>query len=266
MTIKPIKGFTLIELLVVIAIIAILAALLLPALAKAKELATGARCQGNQKQLSLGWHMYADDHDGVMVGGNNHGGPIDWSMPPKSSSGDPSKYIEGVKEGIRAGKLFPYVNNADCYHCPGDGRIRRESLSKGLAFDSYSIAGGLNGEHTEIAIRKYAQIKRPSSKYVFVERSDYRGWNIGSFLIDPNPQNNNWIDVIAIWHNKKSTLGFCDGHAETHGWLDSSTLKMATQNMGLGQYGMSARPPENRDVQYMKRGYAHDYSKTRLQP
>ena len=64
-------GFTLIELLVVIAIIAILAALLLPALA------TGARCQGNQKQLSLGWHMYADDHDGIMVGGNNHGGPFD---------------------------------------------------------------------------------------------------------------------------------------------------------------------------------------------
>jgi hypothetical protein len=54
--------------------------------------------------------------------------------------------------------------------------------------------------------------------------------------------------------------------AETHGWLDSSTLKMAIQNMGLGQYGMSARPPENRDVQYMKRGYAHDYSKTRLLP
>ena len=259
-------GVTLIELLVVIAIIAIIAALLLPALAHAKELATGARCQGNQKQLSLGWHMYADDNGGIMVGGNNHGGPFDWSMPPRNSNANRRKYIEGVKEGIRAGKLFAYVNNADCYHCPGDGRVLRDSVSKGLAFDSYSIAGALNGEHSAIAIKKYAQIKRPSSKYVFVERADFRGWNIGSFLIDPNPKNNNWIDVIAIWHNKKSTLGFCDGHAETHGWLDSSTLKMATQNMGLGQYGMSARPPENRDVQYMKRGYAHDYSKTRLQP
>ena len=74
-------GFTLIELLVVIAIIAILATLLLPALAKTKELATGARCQGNKKQLSLGWHIYADDNDGIMVGGNNHGGPFDWSIP-----------------------------------------------------------------------------------------------------------------------------------------------------------------------------------------
>ena len=43
-------------------------------------------------------------------------------------------------------------------------------------------------------------------------------------------------------------------------------MKMATQNMGLGQYGMSVQHPENRDVQYMKQGYAHDYSKTRLQP
>src|SRR5437762_14374513 len=62
------RGFTLIELLVVIAIIAILAALLLPALAKSKEIATGVRCLGNQKQLTLAWTMYADDHNGTMVG------------------------------------------------------------------------------------------------------------------------------------------------------------------------------------------------------
>ncbi len=97
-------------------------------------------------------------------------------------------------------------------------------------------AGALNGEHSTIAIKKYAQIKRPSSKYVFVERADFRSWNIGFFLIDPNPKNNNWIDVIAIWHNKKSTLGFYDGHAETHGWLDSSTLKMATAAVRFTQF------------------------------
>src|SRR5437899_8654458 len=62
------RGFTLIELLVVIAVIAILAALLLPALAKSKESATGSRCLGNQKQLTLAWIMYADDNNGTMVG------------------------------------------------------------------------------------------------------------------------------------------------------------------------------------------------------
>ena len=75
---------------------------------------------------------------------------------PSNSNTNHRKYIEGVKEGIRAGKLFGYVNNADCYHCTGDGRALRDSVSKGLAFDSYSIAGALNGEHSAIAINLFS--------------------------------------------------------------------------------------------------------------
>ena len=78
-------GFTLIELLVVIAIIAILAALLLPALAKSKSLATGAACQNNQKQLALAWTMYAMENDDKLCGGSTYSRG-DWWWGPQANT------------------------------------------------------------------------------------------------------------------------------------------------------------------------------------
>src|SRR3989442_13505067 len=88
------RAFTLIELLVVIAIIAILASLLLPALAKSKELATGARCQANQKMLALAWFMCKDDHDEKLVGLSTYRAGMDWWNGPGAVR-DPS-----LKSGI----------------------------------------------------------------------------------------------------------------------------------------------------------------------
>lgn len=156
------KGFTLIELLVVIAIIALLLAIILPSLRAAKELASGAVCQSNQKQLCLAWISYTEDYDSLLVGGSNYydnsrGTPYRWVEYPlyQDTHNPASPYnnprvpsadynLEYRKTGIRAGELFPYTGDEDLYHCPGDRNINKAEPD--AVFRSYSINGLMNSE------------------------------------------------------------------------------------------------------------------------
>jgi len=256
------RAFTLIELLVVIAIIAILLAVLIPALNVAKQQASGAVCLSNLSGLSKGWTLYAEDNNSKIVAGftDFRDDPYSWVDWPKNTAASEKLEKERV---IQVGKLFPYVESIKAYHCPGDKRYQspsKDSGSYGLkigGYRTYSIVGGMKGvaEGGDWEIIPHvtaATLKSPGSKYVFVEEADGRGENAGSWVI--YPKSRRWVDPFGIWHNKRSTLGFGDGHAEKHDWRNQSTIDMSEAQTFFKQL----YPGETgEDLDYMIRAYPY---------
>ncbi len=249
------RAFTLIELLVVIAVIAVLMAILMPALNIARDQAKRIHCINNVKQLTFAWLLYKDDNDDKMVGGLPQRGSIDaWMLSPRGNDPDP---IEQCKEGLRQGKLYPYVKNVDVYRCPSDDRINREGM---YTFGSYSISGPLNGEEKEWSNRHlilYSEIKNPADTFVFVEEIDPRGWNMGSWVVSRD-FGNSWIDPLAIWHSKnRSTLGWADGSTNMHTWVNPSTIDMAMRAAWGDESVFDMTPPadERDDLRFMQKRY-----------
>lgn len=253
------RAFTLVELLVVIAIIALLMALLMPALRLAHDQATALICVSNLRQLSIGWFSYSTENDDKIVNGHiprdNNPPRHWWALAPQrldgTYTGDTKPgLVEDKLRGIERGLLFPFVKNIKVYHCPGDARI---DIPEQLAYRSFSVTGGMNGEAGNFGAEPcelYDEIRTPGNKIVFLEEMDDRGWNMGSWVINPNNRDS-WVDPLAIWHNERSTLGFADGHAEKHRWLDKRTIEFAED------WTKSPDQPGNPDIAYMLSAYAY---------
>jgi prepilin-type N-terminal cleavage/methylation domain-containing protein len=182
------RAFTLIELLVVIAIIALLMAILMPSLQLARDQAKRVHCTSNTKTLVLGWLMYKDEYDGKIVPGHTQTQTVNGRQQIQWVVG-----VEGTwqqqKDSIKQGLLFKYVGEeVDIYRCPAD--TRKPSSAQPMAFRTFSIAGGANGEtwsdYTKCIL--YTEIFNPSEKYIFVEEADTRGGNLGSGRCSQEPR------------------------------------------------------------------------------
>jgi prepilin-type N-terminal cleavage/methylation domain-containing protein/prepilin-type processing-associated H-X9-DG protein len=286
------RGFTLIELLVVIAIIAILAALLLPALSKAKTKAQGVQCMNNGRQLSLAWRLYADDNQDRFAlssddgtGAKNPMNAYAWTWTHLDFSTAQANWDPTVDIMVRV--LWPYNKSVGIYKCPADRSVVQDAngifhprvRSISMNFFLGGFAGGSAAEGVGVhnwgdlypIYFKLADVSGggsspgPAKTFVFLdEREDCINW--GNFMTDMSgypcklyPNGNAGLyewneDLPASYHGGACGLAFADGHSEIHKWKDARTMPpLATGVLTGGKgSGQTWPAPYSQDVAWMQ--------------
>jgi prepilin-type N-terminal cleavage/methylation domain-containing protein/prepilin-type processing-associated H-X9-DG protein len=256
---RPSHAFTLIELLVVIAIIAILAAMLLPALSRAKQKAQQTTCLNNMKQLGLGMLIYVGDNNDVLAGAasaNTYGPHLEdwiyWRVPPYTPT------LNGVYMSLERSPLLALLGTAgstNMFRCPMDrenkDRIAQAQSGDGpyyysYEFTSWDINNGVSSGMTTIInlanqayYFKSTRVKRPSDKIMVAEPTASlnpndeppsqialgSSWVVQSGRWEPfNPGQTSLHNFETVRHNKKGDVTFADGHAAAVSWQFATNI------------------------------------------
>jgi competence protein ComGC len=246
--------------LVVIAIIAVLMAIIMPALNRAREMGRRAVCLNNTKTLALAWTLYCTENDGRMpptqalansgwvrlLAGTYQTRPVD--AP-----------VEEQLAAIRAGDLYPYAKAEKVYRCPVAAKNEMRTYGAPPSLNGYSPENGVDRK-SGLILENLNRMKQLSKRLVFIDDHG-EDWDAMWYIFYREPR---WWNPVPMRHGKGTVASFADTHAEFHPWKDERTIQYAQMTWAESEAKRGSAPtePDNTDLQWLqiavwgKLGYA----------